>query len=677
MGPQKNVLLLNASNLKSALMYPYAFIQVSEIADRYGIDSVRKDMYGIPQDQWEVYLQKLLQKKSFDMILITLRNTDTLDVNDYREQFPNKNSHQQINFSQYKSPLYYPIQATKHLIRVLRKLTNIPIVVGGYAFSMIPKRLMNYLKPDYGVIGGSDAFFEHFEDVLFRRKLDQISNLIYFQTETLKKGPFQFFPPASRREYTDEIIVERQAFYSRFLGEEVEPRVPIEVARGCSMYCSFCSEPLVEGKTVQYRDLDVIEEEISFLRKYQLNKLFFVCSEINTDSNEFLINLADRIIEINQNRRDYEKISWHTLFLMTLSAEELKHIREAGFRGGSNDVISLDDKNLAANKAPLKSNDIIRYFTQAKQVVREEFKQKGKKFNSLEERIFRAPQSLNSNDFVNFWNIFLGNIDATPETIRVTLKRTDDSGLAQLFDSCYVNKATRIYDFMQLSEEVLQYTWSSVNGVIKRSYNELYPSFTYPPALLRHFESEKILDEFFVLIGDTYLSQKHLFKKDWNKLLATDLDPSTFFSWWTSATKSELNFNKFTAIPEVLNFLIFLRNNPSIDNIKLLFNPTSSKKSLMNFAAHIATKSVLFSQESKLIPVMQYLGLPSSLQTTLNLSPYKTAVNFFERFSNKDELFSVLNESSHNDVLSRFFVEYLIYLNNIPFTKKYQIFFCE
>lgn len=675
MEPQKTVLLLNASNLKTALMYPYAFVQISEIVDRFDIHTVRNDMYGISGDQWEVYLQKLLKKKPFDMILITLRNTDTVDVNDYRERSKNNNYHQQIVFQPHEPTNYYPIEATKLLIQILRKLTNISIVIGGYAFSIMPERLMKYLQPDYGVIGGPDAFFRHFEDILDRQDLDQISNLIYYQAGTLQTGPFQFFPPASRHEYTDEIITDRQAFYSRFSGENVEFRVPIEVVRGCPMNCSFCSEPLVEGRKVQYRDLDVIEDEINFLRNYQLNQLFFICSEINTDGNEYMMNLADRIIEINKEREDYEKISWYTLHLMTLSTDELRHIRKAGFLGGSNDVVSLDDNNLAAIKAPLRSNDIIDFFTQAKKQVKKEFEQSGKKFYSLEERIFRAPKSLNPDDFMESWNIFLGNTEATPETIRTTLKSADDARLNQFFDSCYVNKATRLFDYIHPTNELLKHTWSSVNGVVNNSFNELYPSFVYPPALLRHFGSDEALEEFFVLVGDTYLSRRHLFKKDWNWFLANKLDPKIFLSWWISSIESQLDFNNFTAIPEVLDFLSFLRNNPSAYNIKLLFNPTPGRKTLMNFVTNVALQFVLFSQEKYLTPVMQHLGLPPSLKTTLNLSPYKITVKLFERYSNMDELFLIVNKSSFNKAFSRFFVEYLIYLNNIPLKAEYRIFF--
>ncbi|MHA2112975.1 MAG: hypothetical protein ACW98W_15965 [Candidatus Hodarchaeales archaeon] len=677
MNSQRTVLLLNASNLKTSLMYPYAFIQVSEIADRFDIHTVRNDLYWLSEDQWEDYLKKLLQKKPFDMILITLRNTDAVDVNDYREQPTNDNYFQPIVTRSYESQSYYPIELTKILIQILRKLTDIPIAIGGFAFSFMSEKLMKHLQPDYGVIGGPDAFFEHFEDVLEKRNLDQIANLISFTAGNLLRGPVKFFPPASRQEYTEAIIVDRQAFYSRVSGENAELSVSIEVSRGCPMHCSMCSEPSVKGRKVHYRDLDVIEEEISFLRGYQLNHLFFICSEINAEGNEFIMKLADNILELNKEREDHEKISWHALHLMTFSSDELRHIRKAGFRGDPNPlpVGSLDDNHLVATKTPLKSDNIINYFTKANEVMKEEFSCKGKKFFSLEERIFRHPQSLNTGNFVNSWNIFLGHIETTVETISVTLKRADDAGLNQLFDSCYVNKATRIYDFMQLTDEVLKHTWSSVNGIIKNSYNELWPSFTYPPDLLRHFGNVDVLDEFLVLVGDTYLSQKHLFKKDWNWFLTKNMESEAFLSWWISSIKSESDFNGFTAITEVQDFLSILRKNPSDQNIKELFNPTTSRKTLVNFATNIAIQFVLFSQEMKIIPVMEHLGLPTSLKATLNLSPYKIAVKLFERYSNEDELFSVLNERSFNKTLSRFFVEYLIYLNNTPLKPNYRIFF--
>jgi hypothetical protein len=228
---------------------------------------------------------------------------------------------------------------------------------------------------------------------------------------------------------------------------------------------------------------------------------------------------------------------------------------------------------------------------------------------------------------------------------------------------------------MKPTEEVLKYTWASVKGEIEKSYNELYPSFTYPPVLLRHFGSAEILDEFFILVGDTYLSQKHLFKKDWNWFLASQLEPKTFLSWWTSAIKSKQEPPNLTAIEEVLTFLDFLKSNPSISNIKLLFNPTPGRKNLLNFVAHVAIQLVLYSQEGKLVPIMQSLGLPLSLEATLNLSPYLFAVKLFKLYPDKGSALESISDGSFDTTLAEFFVEYLLFLNNTPLSPKYQIFF--
>ncbi len=273
------------------------------------------------------------------------------------------------------------------------------------------------------------------------------------------------------------------------------------------------------------------------------------------------------------------------------------------------------------------------------------------------------------------WNFFLGNIAATPETIRLTLKAVDDAGLSQHFDGCYVNRATRIWDYMHPDKEVHESIWSITDKDIKVSYNELYPSFAYPPILLRHFGNNEVMEAFLVLIGDTYLSTNHLTKKEWNWFLGKNTDVKTFYDWWNAAVRSRRELNLLTTIPEVLEFLEFLQKNPTIENINLFFNPTPDRKALLNFAANMAIKYVLFSQKRDLIPVMKLLGINFSLDDTLALSPYKFAVKLFKNYADKDELLTALNNSPFNNDLSRFFIEYLIYLNDMPFKAEYRLFF--
>jgi len=52
---------------------------------------------------------------------------------------------------------------------------------------------MRYLRPDYGIVGGPDAFFEHFEDVLAKRDWGQIANLLRIENDILLEGPVLHF----------------------------------------------------------------------------------------------------------------------------------------------------------------------------------------------------------------------------------------------------------------------------------------------------------------------------------------------------------------------------------------------------------------------------------------------------------------------------------------------------
>ncbi|MHA2495180.1 MAG: hypothetical protein ACXAEI_06820 [Candidatus Hodarchaeales archaeon] len=690
MSRPRTVLLLNATNLLGILTYPYAFVQVSEIADRFHIRTIRRDLIAIPEDHWDAYLRDLLKKTTIDMVLITIRNYDTHTSEDYQLRALNTNYHQQVRISQSTRRDYFPIKATKRLIDILRKISTVPICIGGYAFSIIPEKLMKYLQPDYGVFGGPDAFFEHFEEILANQNLDQVANLFHQKGNNIHRGPLRFFPPAPRREYTDAIIADRQAFYSHdMLGQKQNLTrvlsVPIEVARGCSMKCTYCSEPLIKGPKVQYRDLDVIEEEIAFLKTHDLNLLYMVCSEINTEGNDYFLSLADRILRINEQRSPYEKIYWYTFYLMreSLSARELKHFRKSGFLGGANDVVSFDDKNLAAVKAPCrKSQEVINHIIGARQVIEEELQQNSAKYPSLEERILKN-QRLSSfrpldDSFLTTWNLFLGNTAATPETIRITLKAADDAGLSGFFETCYVNNATRVFDYLQPDDELRSYIWSVSDKGTEKSYNEFYPSFTYSPALLRHFDGHhETLEDFFILVEDTYLSNYHLFKKDWNWFLASKIDQSTFYSWWHRALQSELDLKGLTKIPAVLELLNHLQKHPTVENLSLLFNPTPGRKPLMNFTGHMAIRYVLFSQETELTPLMEFLGMPSNLEALFALSPYKVAVRFFKSYADKEKLLRALKTRPFDNALSRFAVEYLVYLNDTPFRSDYRVFFTE
>jgi len=144
----QKVLLLNASNMDTYPLYPYAFIQVPAVARRAGIEVICKDLLGLPQDNWKPTIQTLIEFHNPAMILITLRNTDSFDSPDYEWNSLNEG----------ERSAYFPIERTRELITAIRAISDLKITLGGFSFSLLPHELMQYLRPDFGVLGGRDDF---------------------------------------------------------------------------------------------------------------------------------------------------------------------------------------------------------------------------------------------------------------------------------------------------------------------------------------------------------------------------------------------------------------------------------------------------------------------------------------------------------------------------------------
>ena len=283
----QKVLLLNASNIDLLesrwVVYPYAFIQVAAVARQAGVEVICKDLLGIPQERWEQTVQALIERHHPAMILITLRNTDSLISWDYERDGSKEGGRR----------AYFPIERTKELVAAIRTVSDLRIAVGGFGFSVLPSEIMHYLRPDFGVFGGSDAFFAHFEDIE-AGNLGEIANLMYFQEDQLISNPRMFYPPLGDTEYTPQAIEEMMAFYDSFPSPEFLG-APVEIVRGCCHSCVFCSEPHVAGNRVRYRDLSTVMRDIEMLVDHGVTRIFGISSEVNPEGNEFVLDLAGRI----------------------------------------------------------------------------------------------------------------------------------------------------------------------------------------------------------------------------------------------------------------------------------------------------------------------------------------------------------------------------------------------
>jgi radical SAM superfamily enzyme YgiQ (UPF0313 family) len=144
-----------------------------------------------------------------------------------------------------------------YLIRVTRAATDAPIVLGGGGFSVMPRELMEHLRPDYGISGeGERAFPQLLECLETGHPLDGVGSLHYFREDQLASNPperrfldMNLLPSPSRRPVDSR-------YYTRFGIESVQTK------RGCPLRCEYCTYPVIEGRVGRARDPHAVVDEM-------------------------------------------------------------------------------------------------------------------------------------------------------------------------------------------------------------------------------------------------------------------------------------------------------------------------------------------------------------------------------------------------------------------------------
>ena len=232
-------------------------------------------------------LESTIREFGPDFICLSLRNIDNTD-----------------SFS--GIDCWYLEEARQTVIKI-RDLTNVPLIVGGPAFSLMPEAILDYLKADYGVIGeGEEA-------------LPQLLNEIGAGNSppALNKG----VRPLNGEEFaTPQFHPELLGFYQDRSGI-----ANLQSKRGCPHRCCYCTYPELEGHTFRRRPAGAVVDDIERLQKdHGIKTLFFVDSVFNESQGHHLA-ISEEIL-----RRSID-IKWCAFFRPAgLNREDLKLMQKAG-----------------------------------------------------------------------------------------------------------------------------------------------------------------------------------------------------------------------------------------------------------------------------------------------------------------------------------------------------------
>jgi len=143
------------------------------------------------------------------------------------------------------------------LLETVRAVTPAPVVMGGSGFSVMPRELMEQLRPEFGISGEAEQAFPALLDALEEGGgFEGIGNLHRFEQGGLVSNPA---PPGfldmDALPVPDRSLVDIR-YYERFGIESLQTK------RGCPLRCDYCTYPTIEGRVGRVRDPRAIVDEL-------------------------------------------------------------------------------------------------------------------------------------------------------------------------------------------------------------------------------------------------------------------------------------------------------------------------------------------------------------------------------------------------------------------------------
>ncbi len=228
-------------------IYPIGLGYVARACAEAGHEVLQLDV----QAEGPERLLAAVGKADTDVVGLSIRNTDNCDSVNYVSNVD-----------------YYA-----DLVRMIRKVTAAPVVLGGSGFSLYPEALLGRTEADYGVAGEGETVFVEFLADLDAGRMPPRGHLV----QAHRSGRLAAFGAPERPQRLLD-------HYLQFGG-----MMNVQTKRGCPYACSYCSYPLLEGPAFRFRDVDeVVEECRDLVGRGKADFIYFTDSVFNDPQGHFL-----------------------------------------------------------------------------------------------------------------------------------------------------------------------------------------------------------------------------------------------------------------------------------------------------------------------------------------------------------------------------------------------------
>jgi lipid biosynthesis B12-binding/radical SAM protein len=233
----------------------------------------------------------------------------------------------------------WTIDTDMAIIKVVKEVKEIPVVLGGPAFSIMPKVILDYVGADYGIVGDGGVLFG---DLIEQLKGGQYVPSILGDTSPSRKGDMLIQPLWSKK------LID---YYGKNMGV-----VGLQTKRGCPYSCAYCTYAAVEGAVYRSRDPgSVIEDILRLKMDYHVDTIFFTDSVFN-DADGLYLEIIDELLSKEIS------LTWSAFFRPDRNmTKHLGLLKRSGLSSVEVGTDAASDTTLAGLNKPFCFDDVLHF----------------------------------------------------------------------------------------------------------------------------------------------------------------------------------------------------------------------------------------------------------------------------------------------------------------------------
>ena len=235
------------------------------------------------------------------------------------------------------------IEGYRDIVRVLRRATSAPLILGGAGFTLFPTRLLKELAADYGIAGEGERLAALLAALESGTDPRHLPGVVTPAGDDRTPQPWEGVP--------HHLTMPDNPIYATYLKNG--GMLNLQTKRGCPFQCIYCTYPLIEGHRLRCADPPKVADTAKRLMELGARYLYLTDGVFNADPDQCLA-IADAFREAGIT------LPWCGFFAPLKPRDDFyRRLAEAGLTHVEFGTESLSGRMLSTYRKPFCSKDVV------------------------------------------------------------------------------------------------------------------------------------------------------------------------------------------------------------------------------------------------------------------------------------------------------------------------------